>query len=88
MFKHTQTIRQQKLTNCLSMFDHLVGLPLKGLNQFTQFVSSSITSENKKKQIFYQIKGLKKKTSGMNKGYWRLNATNNTKRQKFPKVFT
>ena len=29
--KHTQTIRWQKPTNCLSVFDHFVGLALKGL---------------------------------------------------------
>ena len=34
MIKHTQTIRQQKPTNCLSAFDHLVGLAPKGLNSF------------------------------------------------------
>ena len=32
MVKHTQTIRRQKSTNCFSMFDHFVGLALKGLN--------------------------------------------------------
>ena len=26
MVKHTLTIRQQKPTNCLSVFDHVVGL--------------------------------------------------------------
>ena len=31
MVKHTQTIRRQQPTNCLSVFDHFVGLPLKGL---------------------------------------------------------
>ena len=31
MVKHTQTIRRQQPTSCLSMFDHLVGLALKGL---------------------------------------------------------
>ena len=31
MVKHTQTIRRQKLTNCLSVFEHFVGLALKGL---------------------------------------------------------
>ena len=31
MIKHTQTIRRQKPTNCLSVFDHFVGLVLKGL---------------------------------------------------------
>ena len=32
MVKHTQTIRRQKPTNCLSVFDHFVGLVRKGLN--------------------------------------------------------
>ena len=31
MVKHTQTIRRQQPTNCLSMFDHFVGLAVKGL---------------------------------------------------------
>ena len=30
MVKHNQTIRLQKPTNCLSVFDHYVGLALKG----------------------------------------------------------
>ena len=30
MTKHSQTIRRQP-TNCLSVFDHFVGLALKGL---------------------------------------------------------
>ena len=32
MVKHTQTICQQKPTNCLSVFDHFVNLALKGLS--------------------------------------------------------
>ena len=31
MIKHNQTIRLQKPTNCLSVFDHFVRLALKGL---------------------------------------------------------
>ena len=31
MFKRTQTIRWQKSTNFLCVFDHFVGLALKGL---------------------------------------------------------
>ena len=31
MVKHTQKIRRQKPTNCLNVFDLLVGLALKGL---------------------------------------------------------
>ena len=32
MVKHTQTIRRQLPTNCLSVFDHFVGLALKVLS--------------------------------------------------------
>ena len=32
MIKLTQTNLRQQLTNCLSLFDHFVGLALKGLN--------------------------------------------------------
>ena len=32
MVKHTQTIRRLLAMNCLSVFDHFVGLALKGLN--------------------------------------------------------
>ena len=32
MVKRTQTIRRQKPMNCLSVFDHFVGLELKGLS--------------------------------------------------------
>ena len=35
MVKHTQTIRREKPTNCFSVFDHLVGLALKGLRGLT-----------------------------------------------------
>ena len=31
MVKHTQTIRQQQLKYCSSVFDHFAGLELKGL---------------------------------------------------------
>ena len=34
MVKHTQAIRGPQLTNCLSVFDHSVGLALKGLSLF------------------------------------------------------
>ena len=32
MVKHTQTVRWEQQTNCLSVFEHFVGLALKGLN--------------------------------------------------------
>ena len=31
MVKDTETIRRQQPTNCLSVFDHFLGLALKGL---------------------------------------------------------
>ena len=34
MAKHTQTICRQQPTNCLSVFNHFVGLALKGLNNW------------------------------------------------------
>ena len=37
MVKHTQKICPQKLTNCLSVFDHFVGLALKGLTEYDLF---------------------------------------------------
>ena len=33
MVKHTQTIRRLMPTNCLIVFDHFVGLALKGLTE-------------------------------------------------------
>ena len=36
MLKHTQRIRRQKPTNCLSVFVHFVGLALKGLKYVGQ----------------------------------------------------
>ena len=37
MVKHTHTIRWQKPTNCLSVFDDFVGLALKGLKGLQRF---------------------------------------------------
>ena len=44
MVKHTQTIRRQKPTNCLSVFDHFLGLTLKGLMANFNFYAVSILS--------------------------------------------
>ena len=44
MVKHTQTIHHQKLTNCLSVFDHYFErLALKGLKQMKQYQQSVTT---------------------------------------------
>ena len=37
MVKHTQTICRQEPTTCLSVFDHFVGLTLKGLTGLILF---------------------------------------------------
>ena len=49
MVKHTQTIRGLLMTNCLSVFDHFVGLALKGLkllNANTENTTISLTIFN------------------------------------------
>ena len=44
MVKHTQTIHQQQSTNCLSVFDHFVGLALKGLKIYSKMYSTSFAN--------------------------------------------
>ena len=46
MAKHIQTIRWQKPTNCLSVFDHFVGLALKGLTCFSNVLVRTIYGES------------------------------------------
>ena len=50
MVKHTQTIRRLLPTTCLSMFDHFVGLALKGLILLTLI----LRRRPKKKKIIVQ----------------------------------
>ena len=71
MVKHTQKIRRKKPTNCLSVFDHFVGLVLKGLRcsdkawwvniAVTDFITSEMRitfSENRKSEkIAASLKG-------------------------------
>ena len=54
MFKYSKTIRRLLTTNCLSVFDHFVGLALKGLiycailenwKYFTHFVTFIVLKE-------------------------------------------
>ena len=48
MIKLTQTNLRQQLTNCLSLFDHFVGLALKGLNiQILQIARSKLILRKK-----------------------------------------
>ena len=44
MVKYKQAIRQQQPTNCLSMFDHFVGLALKGLSMEEAKSNNGITN--------------------------------------------
>ena len=44
MVKHIQTIRRLKPTNCLSEFDHFVGLALNGLMKFNYHIKLKIYS--------------------------------------------
>ena len=43
MTKHTQTIRRQKATNYLSVFDHFVRLALKGIKGMREGGESKIS---------------------------------------------
>ena len=45
MVKHIQTLRRLLLTNCLSVFDHFVGLVLKGLTISIYYFSFEILIE-------------------------------------------
>ena len=47
MVKYTQTTRRLFPTNCLSVFDHFVGLALKGLNLSTQVIITLTASKAK-----------------------------------------
>ena len=46
MVKHTQTIRRQQPTNCLSVFDHFVGLAFKGLKDKQKFQNNFVETKN------------------------------------------
>ena len=45
MVKHTQTIRRQSPTNCLSVLDHFVELALKGLRKLEADQNFGLTAE-------------------------------------------
>ena len=52
--KHIQTIRQQKPTNCLSVFDHFVGSALKGLS-LNALISVSVILQIEKRTKIQKI---------------------------------
>ena len=45
MVKHTQTIRRQQPTTCVSVFDHFVGWVLKRLIQTVNICSKSLLTQ-------------------------------------------
>ena len=50
MAKHTQTIRQQRRANCLSVFDHFVRLAVKWLNDIFHVLLFKETNDKKLKK--------------------------------------
>ena len=61
MVKHTQTIRRNLPTNCLSVFDHFVGLALKGLIR-TMILKVSIILNHEKLEVTAKSDFFKAKT--------------------------
>ena len=57
MVKHTQTIRHQQPTNCLSVFDHFAGFVFKGLRcpLSLYFVTAIHLFEYQSKQIMVNV---------------------------------
>ena len=53
MVKHTQAIRRLLPTNCLSVFDHFVGLALKGLNKTNFFGSREFDFKYSNTDMFW-----------------------------------
>ena len=66
MVKDTQTIHRLLLTNCLSVFDHFVGLALKGLNKkvvtkyFTDNEMTHVEMKQKNTILFFPAQVLVK----------------------------
>ena len=48
MVKHTQKIRRQQSTNCLSVFDYFVELALKGLTESYTKIKETAFQKNAK----------------------------------------
>ena len=56
MVKHTETIRRQKPTNCLSMFDHFVNLARQGLiTIYDIFLVESVVESSKMSLLFDDV---------------------------------
>ena len=65
MVKHTQTIRWHEPTNCLSMFDHLMGLALKGLT-LTFLATYTISDPQLVQNIFNKLELLSLENCSLN----------------------
>ena len=52
MVKHTQTIRRQEPTNCLNVFDHIVGSALKGLTIFAKSRILDVWQGHQRDKVF------------------------------------
>ena len=61
MVKHTQTIARLLPTNCLSVFDHFVGLVLKGLK--TDVLASTLNFKTHRCNFFKQLGNVSKALS-------------------------
>ena len=55
MVKHTQAIRWNLPTNCLSVFDHCMGLVLKGLTTETNNKKTSTGVVQVSRSITYKL---------------------------------
>ena len=58
MVKHIRIIRRQQPANCLSVFDHFVGLALKGL------INVLISSQTSLKIVFTDLVFMLKRKNG------------------------
>ena len=74
MVKHTQTIRRLLLTNCLSVFDHFVGLELKGLMCLLNECSNCVFYEEINKILVpspYLLAKIETLEEGVKQSHWR-----------------
>ena len=61
MVKYTQTVHRQQSTNCLSVFDHVVGLGLNGLiSVFAKYKQKEIFQRKQKVIFLHKIHELSK----------------------------
>ena len=58
MVKHTQAIRRLP-TNCLSVFDHFVGLAVRGLKSATSFTLKGLTSSSNEFSLLWASSSLR-----------------------------